>query len=50
MNVGTHYRLNDVTVLGLDFLLYDRQGDYQQLPTITDSNSVVRLYARFLIS
>lgn len=50
MNVGTHYRLNDATVLGLELLLYDRQGDYQQLPTITDSNSAVRLYARFLMS
>ena len=44
LNVGLNYQLFERTFLGLDFLLYERYGDYKYFPNYTDSNTALRVY------
>lgn len=43
-NVGLNYQVFEKTFLGLDFLLYERYGDYKYFPNYTDSNTALRIY------
>jgi hypothetical protein len=46
LNVGMNYNLFSKTSLGLDFLLYERYGDYKYFPDTQDVNSAVRFYIK----
>lgn len=48
-NFGISYNLFDQTALGLDYLLYERFGDYKDFPNITDANSALRIYIKYNI-
>lgn len=45
-NAGINYKLFEKTSLGLDFLLYERYGEYKNFPNTQDANSAVRFYIR----
>lgn len=47
LNIGTNYTVSGTTMIGFDFLLYDRYGSYTYLPHIKSSNSAIRLYVKF---
>jgi hypothetical protein len=49
LNIGTNYYLGSRIMLGFDFLLYERYGDYKHLPNIKESNSAARLYVKFVL-
>lgn len=44
LNVGFTYDLFSKTSLGLDFLLYERYGEYKNFPNAQDANSALRVY------
>ena len=44
LNIGINYQLLENSYLGLDFLLYERYGDYKYFPNTQDANSAVRIY------
>lgn len=46
LNAGTSYRIFSKTSLGLDFLLYERYGEYDNFPDTRDSNSAIRFYIK----
>lgn len=46
LNVGINYQLFKNNFLGLDFLLYERYGDYKYFPNYTDSNIALRIYIK----
>lgn len=46
LNIGLNYNLFDNTSLGLDYLLYERFGDYKYFPNTTDTNSALRIYIK----
>lgn len=48
-NFGISYNLFDQTSLGLDYLLYERFGDYKYFPNTTDANSAFRIYIKYNI-
>lgn len=45
-NFGLSYNLNSQTSIGLDYLLYERFGDYKYFPDTQDANSALRIYIR----
>lgn len=50
LNIGTNYDLGSRIMLGFDFLLYERYGDYKRLSDIKEANSAARLYVKFILS
>lgn len=44
LNIGINYQLLEKSYLGLDFLLYERYGDYKYFPNTQDVNSALRIY------
>ncbi len=46
LNMGINYQLSNNNFFGLDFLLYERYGDYKYLPDYTDSNTALRIYIK----
>ncbi|MGK9475412.1 DUF3943 domain-containing protein [Melioribacter sp. OK-6-Me] len=48
-NFGISYNLFAQTALGLDYLLYERYGDYKYFPNTSDANSALRIYIRYNI-
>lgn len=46
LNVGINYQLFKNNFLGLDFLLYERYGDYKYFSNYTDSNIALRIYIK----
>ncbi len=48
-NFGLNYNLFGKTALGLDYLLYERFGDYKYFPNTTDANSALRVYIKHTI-
>ena len=46
MNIGINYQLLEKSYLGLDFLLYERYGDYKYFPNTQDANSALRIYIK----
>jgi hypothetical protein len=46
LNIGLNYRLFEKTSLGLDYLLYERYGDYKYFPNTQDANSALRIYLK----
>lgn len=49
LNIGTNYQMTDTTILGFDFPLYERYGNYKHLPNIKEANSAARLYVKFVL-
>ena len=49
LNFGLNYNLLDNTSLGLDYLLYERYGEYKYFPNTQDANSAVRIYLKYEI-
>ncbi|MEW6654707.1 MAG: DUF3943 domain-containing protein, partial [Bacteroidota bacterium] len=45
-NAGINYQLSTRTFLGLDYLLYERFGDYKYFPNTTTTNSALRMYVK----
>lgn len=45
-NFGFHCNLFEQTSLGLDYLLYERFGDYKYFPNTKEANSAVRIYIK----
>ena len=48
-NIGLSYNLFDNTSLGLDYLLYERYGEYKYFPDTQDANSALRIYLKYNI-
>jgi hypothetical protein len=46
MNVGINYPFLENSFLGVDFLLYERYGEYKNYPDIQSSNSALRFYIK----
>ncbi len=46
LNIGINYQLLENSYLGLDFLLYERYGDYRYFPNTQDVNSALRIYLK----
>ncbi len=46
LNIGLNYQLADKTFLGLDYLLYERYGEYKNYPDTQDANSALRFYVK----
>lgn len=46
LNVGITYNIFSKTSLGLDYLLYERYGDYKYFPNTQDANSALRIYLK----
>jgi hypothetical protein len=46
LNIGINYQLFENSYLGLDFLLYERYGDYKNFPNTQDTNSALRVYLK----
>lgn len=46
LNVGLNYYLSESTSIGLDYLLYERYGDYKYFPNTQDANSALRVYIK----
>ena len=44
LNIGINYQLLENSYLGLDFLLYERYGDYKYFLNTQDANSALRIY------
>ncbi|MBL1213311.1 MAG: DUF3943 domain-containing protein [Ignavibacteriae bacterium] len=49
LNIGINYQLLENSKLGLEFLLYERYGDYKYYPDTKDANSALRVYFRQII-
>ncbi|MBZ0199721.1 MAG: DUF3943 domain-containing protein [Ignavibacteriaceae bacterium] len=49
MNVGLNYQLSEKNFLGLDFILYERYGDYKHFPNTQDTNTALRFYIKQII-
>ncbi len=49
LKIGADYALHHAAVLGIDFMLYERYGDYKYYPDTHSANSAVRLYVRFTV-
>ena len=49
LNLGVNYQLNVNNYLGLEFLLYERNGVYKNYPNYTSSNIALRMYVRHAI-
>lgn len=49
LNVGASISLFSDTSLGLDFVLYERFGDYKDFPDTQTANAALRTYVRFAI-
>ena len=47
LNIGLNYNLLDNTSLGLDYLLYERYGEYKYFPNTQDANSALRIYLKY---
>ncbi len=47
LNIGLSYNLLDNTSLGLDYLLYERYGEYKYFPNTQDANSALRIYLKY---
>ncbi len=47
LKIGVDYALGQTAYLGLDFMLYERYGDYRNHADTQSANSAVRLYLRF---
>lgn len=45
-NIGLNYDLYSKTSLGLDFLFYERYGEYKNFPDTKDANSALRFYLK----
>lgn len=46
LNVGMNYQLSSRTFFGLDYLLYERFGDYKYFPNTTTANQALRMYIK----
>jgi hypothetical protein len=46
LNIGINYQLLEKSYLGLDFLLYERFGDYKYFPDTQTANSALRFYIK----
>lgn len=46
LNIGINYQLLEKSYLGLDFLLYERFGDYKYYPDTQTANSALRFYIK----
>lgn len=49
LNTGINYSLFGKTVLGLEYLLYERYGEYNNFPDTRDMNSAIRIYIKQVI-
>ncbi|HRN26739.1 MAG TPA: DUF3943 domain-containing protein [Ignavibacteriaceae bacterium] len=49
LNIGVSHYLFDNTSLGLDYLLYERFGEYKYFPDTQDANSALRIYLKYNI-
>lgn len=49
LNIGVNYNLYDNTSLGIDYLLYERYGEYKYFPNTQDANSALRIYLKYNI-
>ncbi|KAF0149921.1 MAG: hypothetical protein FD143_2682 [Ignavibacteria bacterium] len=46
LNIGINYQLLENSFLGVDFLLYERYGDYKYFTNTQDVNSALRIYLK----
>lgn len=46
---GINYHIFEKTALGLEFLLYERYGEYEKYPDYSSSNSALRFYVKYSI-
>ncbi|MEW5843784.1 MAG: DUF3943 domain-containing protein [Bacteroidota bacterium] len=46
LNIGINYQLLENSYLGMDFLLYERYGDYKYFSNTQDTNSALRIYLK----
>lgn len=46
LNIGFNYNLFNNTALGIDYLLYERYGDYKYFPDYINTNTALRFYVR----
>lgn len=49
LNIGINYKLLENNYLGLEFLMYERYGDYKYYHDYSSSNTALRLYTRLII-
>jgi len=49
LSAGINYQLLSKTALGLEFLLYERYGDYKYYPNYSSSNTALRFYVKHTI-
>ncbi len=49
LSAGINYQLYSKTALGLEYLLYERYGDYKFYPNYSSSNTALRFYVRQVI-
>lgn len=49
LNIGINYQLFEKSFLGLDYMLYERYGDYKYFPNTQDANSALRFYLKRII-
>lgn len=49
LNTGINLHLSNKTALGLEFLLYDRYGDYEYYENYSSSNTALRFYVKHTI-
>jgi len=49
LSAGINYQLYSKTALGLEFLLYERYGDYKYYENYSSSNSALRFYVKHSI-
>lgn len=49
LNSGINYNIFQNSILGLEFLLYERYGDYKKYENYSDSNTAFRIYFRHII-
>lgn len=46
---GINYHIFEKTTLGLEFLLYERYGEYEKYPDYSSSNAALRFYVKYSI-
>jgi hypothetical protein len=49
LNIGVNYNVFTKTGVGLEFLLYERYGEYEKYPDYSSSNAVLRFYVKYSI-
>ncbi|KUG25723.1 hypothetical protein ASZ90_004451 [hydrocarbon metagenome] len=49
LSAGINYQLYSKTALGLEYLLYERYGDYKYYENYSSSNSALRFYVKHSI-